>query len=160
MQGTRLVSTTIVVALVGISCAAAAAARPHSAAAKPAPTVSVRSTSSYGKILVNSKGYTLYLWTKDKPNKSACSGPCLGVWPFVLVSGTPTGGPGVNAKLLGTITVTVNGKTEHEVTYNKHPLYTFISDVKAGIISGEGSKQFPPAWWLVSPAGNAITKKT
>ena len=52
------------------------------------------------------------------------------------------------------------GKTEHEVTYNKHPLYTFISDVKAGIISGEGSKQFPPAWWLVSPAGNAITKKT
>ena len=47
-----------------------------------------------------------------------------------------------------------------EFAYNKHPLYTFISDVKPGIISGEGSKQFPPAWWLVSPAGNAITKKT
>ena len=105
MRGPRLVSTTIVVAPVGISCAAAAAARPHSAAAKPAPTVLVRSTSSYGKILVNGKGYTLYLWTKDKPNKSACSGPCLGVWPFVLVSGTPTGGPSVNAKLLGTISV-------------------------------------------------------
>ena len=120
----------------------------------------MRSTSTYGKILVNSKGYTLYLWTKDKPNESACSGPCLGVWPFVIVSGTPTAGPGVNAKLLGTITVKVKGKTEHEVTYNKHPLYTFISDVKPGIISGEGSKQFPPAWWLVSPTGNAITKKT
>ena len=125
MHGARLVSTTIAVALVGISCAAAAAARPHSAAAKPPPTVSVRSTSSYGKILVNSKGYTLYLWVKDKPNKSACSGPCLGVWPFVVVSGKPTAGPGVNAKLLGTITVKVKvkGKTQHEVTYNKHPLY-------------------------------------
>ena len=66
---------------------------------------------------------------------------------------------GDDGKLLGTITVKVKGKTEHEVTYNKHPLYTFISDVKPGIISGEGSKQFPPAWWLVSPAGNAITKK-
>jgi len=159
MKRTRLVCTAIVVALVGISCAAAAAARPHSAAAKPPPTVAVRSTSSYGKILVNSKGYTLYLWTKDKPNQSACSGPCLGVWPFVIASGTPTAAPGVNAKLLGTITVKVKDKTEHEVTYNKHPLYTFISDVKPGIISGEGSKQFPPAWWLVSPAGNAITKK-
>jgi len=160
MQGTRLVCTTIAVAVAGSSFAAAVAAKPHSAAAKPPPTVAVRSTSTYGKILVNSKGYTLYLWTKDKPNESACSGPCLGVWPFVTVSGTPTAGPGVNAKLLSTITVKVKGKTEHEVTYNKHPLYTFISDVKAGIISGEGSKQFPPAWWLVSPTGNAITKKT
>ena len=159
MQGTRLVCTTVVVAVVGIGCGAAVAAKPHSAAGKPPPTVAVRS-SSYGKILVNGKGYTLYLWTKDKPNASACSGPCLGVWPFVIVSGTPTGGPGVNAKLLGTITVKIKGKTEHEVTYNKHPLYTFISDVKPGIISGEGSKQFPPAWWLVSPSGNAITKKT
>ena len=159
MHGARLVSTAIVVGLVGIGGAAAAAARPHGAAAKPAPTVSVRSTSFYGKILVDAKGDTLYLWVKDKPNQSACSGPCLVVWPFVIVSGTPTAGPGVNAKLLGTITVKVKGKTEHEVTYNKHPLYTFISDVKPGIISGEGSKQFPPAWWLVSPAGNAITKK-
>ncbi len=159
MQGTRLATTAIVVAVIGISCAAAAA-RPHSAATKPPPTVSVRSTSSYGKFLVNSKGYTLYLWAKDKPNKSACSGPCLVVWPFVTVSGTPTGGPGVNTKLLGTITVTVKGKTVHEVTYNKHPLYTFISDIKPGIISGQGSMQFPPAWWLVSPAGNAITKKS
>ena len=159
MDGMRLVSTTIAVGLVGIGCAAATAATPHSAAAKPAPTVSVSSTSSYGKFLVNGKGYTLYLWVKDKPNQSACSGPCLGVWPFVIVSGPPTGGPGVNAKLLGTITVKVSGKTEHEVTYNKHPLYTFISDVKPGIISGQGSKQFPPAWWLVSPAGSAITKK-
>jgi predicted lipoprotein with Yx(FWY)xxD motif len=130
----------------------------HVAAAKAAPTISVRS-SPYGKILVNSKGYTLYLWSKDKPNRSECSGPCLGVWPFVLVSGKPTAGPGVNAKLLGTITVKVHGKTEHELTYNKHPLYTFVSDVKPGTISGEGSKSFPPAWWLVSPAGNAITKK-
>jgi len=160
MRRTHLLGTAIAIGVVGVGAVAGAGASPHRAKAKPAPTVSVRSTSSYGKILVNSKGFTLYLWTKDKNDKSACSGGCLAVWPFVLVSGKPTAGPGVNAKLLGTITVKVKGKTEHEVTYKKHPLYTFVSDVKAGIISGEGSKAFPPVWWLVSPAGNAITKKT
>ena len=159
MKAKHLLSAALVIGAIAAAGAGAALAATHaSTASTPPPTIQVKS-SPWGKILVTSKGYTVYLWAKDKPNKSACTGPCLGVWPFVVVSGTPTGGPGVNAKLLGTITVTVNGKTEHEVTYNKHPLYTFISDVKPGIISGEGSKQFPPAWWLVSPAGSAIMKK-
>lgn len=156
MHVTRLFGTGIAAGVIGVACAAAAAASPHSASAKPAPTISVRSTSSYGKILVNSKGVTLYLWAKDKNDKSACSGGCSSVWPFVLVSGKPTAGSGVNAKLLGTIKV----KGGNELTYNKHPLYTFVSDVKPGIISGEGNTTFGGPWWLVSPAGNAITKKT
>jgi predicted lipoprotein with Yx(FWY)xxD motif len=119
-----------------------------------APTVSLRSTA-YGKILVNSKGLTLYLWVKDTKDKSACSGACLDVWPFVLVSGKPTAGPGVKASLLGTI----KEKGGHEVTYNGHPLYTFTSDTKPGIISGEGNATFGGPWWVVSAAGNAITKK-
>ena len=155
MHVTRLFAG-IAVGVIGVGCAAAAAASPHAASAKPAPTISVRSTSSYGKILVDSKGSTLYLWVKDKNDKSACSGGCSSVWPFVLVSGKPTAGSGVNAKLLGTIKV----KGGNELTYNKHPLYTFVSDVKPGIISGEGNATFGGPWWLVSPAGNAITKKT
>jgi predicted lipoprotein with Yx(FWY)xxD motif len=61
----------------------------------------------------------------------------------------------VNAKLLGTIKV----KGGNEVTYDKHPLYTFVSDVKPGVISGEGNTSFGGAWWVVSPSGSAITKK-
>ena len=122
------------------------------------PTVSLRSTK-YGKILVNSKGFTLYLWAKDKPNKSACSGPCLAVWPFVIVSGKPTAGPGIAASKLGTFAVKVNGKTVQELTYNKHPLYTYISDVKPGVISGQGNGSFGAPWWVVSASGAAITKK-
>src|SRR5271170_847115 len=102
-----------------------------------APTISLRSTA-YGKILVNSKGYTLYLWAKDKKNKSNCSGACLDVWPFVLVHGKPTAGPGVNPKLLGTI----KEKGGNEVSYNGWPLYTFASDTKPGVISGEGNTSF------------------
>ena len=77
------------------------------------------------------------------------------MWPFVLVSGKPTAGLGVNAKLLGTITA----RGGNEVTYNGWPLYTFVSDVKPGVISGEGNKTFGGPWWLVSPSGSAITKK-
>ena len=152
MQLRHLLCSGIAAGVIGLAGVAGASAATYNS--KAAPTISVRSTA-YGKILVNSKGDTLYLWAKDKNDKSACSGGCLDVWPFVLISGTPTAGPGVNAKLLGTIKV----KGGNEVTYNKHPLYTYISDVKPGIISGEGNKSFGAPWWVVSTAGDAITKK-
>lgn len=152
MQPRHLLSSGIAAGVIGLAGVAGASAATYNS--KAAPTISVRSTA-YGKILVNSKGDTLYLWAKDKNDKSACSGGCLAVWPFVLISGKPTAGSGVNAKLLGTIKV----KGGNEVTYNKHPLYTYISDVKPGIISGEGNKSFGAPWWVVSTAGNAITKK-
>ncbi|HEY7966064.1 MAG TPA: hypothetical protein VID68_03475 [Solirubrobacteraceae bacterium] len=123
-------------------------------AAKSPPTLIVRS-SPWGKILETGKGRTVYLWPKDKKGKIACAGACLAVWPLVEVSGKPTAGAGVNAKLLGTIKV----KGGNEVTYAGHPLYTFISDTKPGVISGEGNTSFGAPWWLVSPAGAAITKK-
>ena len=152
MQLRHLLSSGIAAGVIGVAGVAGASAATYNS--KAAPTISVRSTA-YGKILVNSKGDTLYLWAKDKNDKSACSGGCLAVWPFVLISGKPTAGSGVNAKLLGTIKV----KGGNEVSYNKHPLYTYISDVKPGIISGEGNKSFGAPWWVVSTAGDAITKK-
>ena len=156
MRISRIVPVVLLctAAAAGASQALAAAPASSTAHAAAAATVSLHS-SPYGKILVNSKGDTLYLWAKDKNDKSACSGGCLAVWPFVLISGKPTAGSGVNAKLLGTIKV----KGGNEVTYNKHPLYTYISDVKPGIISGEGNKSFGAPWWVVSTAGDAITKK-
>jgi predicted lipoprotein with Yx(FWY)xxD motif len=154
MQVRHLLSATLAASALAAAVTAVASAAPHDTAAAAAATVSVHS-SAYGKILVNSKGDTLYLWVKDKSNQSECNTDCLGVWPFLLISGKPTAGSGVNAKLLGTIKV----KGGNEVTYNKHPLYTYVSDVKPGIISGEGSTSFGAAWWVVSPAGNAITKK-
>ena len=152
MQLRHLLSSGIAAGVIGLAGVAGASAARYNS--KAAPTISVRSTA-YGKILVNGKGDTLYLWAKDKNDKSACSGGCLAVWPFVLISGKPTAGSGVNAKLLGTIKV----KGGNEVTYNKHPLYTYVSDVKPGIISGEGNKSFGAPWWVVSTAGDAITKK-
>ena len=156
MRISRIVPVALLctVAAAGASQALAAAPASSTAHAAAAATVSLHS-SRYGKILVNSKGDTLYLWAKDKKNKSVCSGACLSVWPFVLVTGKPTAGPGVNASLLGTI----KAKGGNEVTYNGSPLYTFVSDTKPGVISGEGNTTFGGPWWVVSAAGKAITKK-
>ena len=79
----------------------------------------------------------------------------LGRYSKTKVSGPPTAGSGINAKLLGTIKVTGG----NEVTYAGHPLYTFISGTKPGVISGEGNTSFGAPWWLVAPSGAAITKK-
>ena len=64
--------------------------------------VSVRS-SSLGRILVDAKGRTLYLFEKDTRRRSACSGVCATYWPPLLTRGRPAAGRGVRASLLGTI---------------------------------------------------------
>src|SRR6266576_3065711 len=91
-------------------------------------TVSLSKTK-LGKILVSSKGHTLYMFAKDKNSKSSCSGSCATFWPPYLQHGKATAGSGVKASLLGT-TRRSNGSLQ--VTYNQHPLYSFALDKKAG----------------------------
>lgn len=159
MHCQRLVPVALVIGALGLAGSAAAAGPSQASArsAAAAPTVSVHSTK-YGRILVDAKGDTLYVWAKDKKNKTVCSDACENVWPLVLVTGKPTVGPGVSASMLGTIAVS-DSSTQRELTYNGHPLYRYASDLKAGDVTGQGNTTFGAPWWLVSPAGNAITKK-
>jgi predicted lipoprotein with Yx(FWY)xxD motif len=147
---TRLRLGVAVVALAVLAAGGGEAAGAHAAAK---PTVLVRS-SSLGDILVDSKGFTLYLWAPDTDGKSTCTGACLHYWPLLLVSGKPVAGPGVQASMLGRYKVR---KGEYEVTYNGHPLYTFASDPAPGAITGQGNTTFGGPWWVVSPSGSAIT---
>ena len=50
------------------------------AAATSGPIVSTAKTS-LGRVLVNSRGHTLYLFGSDRNGKSACSGQCAKFWP-------------------------------------------------------------------------------
>ena len=139
----------------GSSATAASPAPKPAAAARHAPTVSVAKTR-LGKILVNSRGRTLYLFKKDSGAKSACFGACATAWPPLRAGGKPTVGGGAKASLVGT-TRRSDGKPQ--VTYNRHPLYTFIMDKKAGDTKGEGFTAFGGRWFVVSPAGKQVSPR-
>jgi predicted lipoprotein with Yx(FWY)xxD motif len=116
--------------------------------------VSVAAAPSLGKVLVDVKGETLYMFTKDKNGKSACTGSCLKFWVPVHTFGAPTAGSGAQAGLLGT-TPFAPGVTQ--VTYKGHPLYFFGGDQAPGDIKGQG---FKGLWYAVDPTGSAVTKKS
>jgi predicted lipoprotein with Yx(FWY)xxD motif len=109
--------------------------------------------SRLGRILVDSKGITLYDFVKDKGTTSACYGACAALWPPLITKGKPIAGPGVRASLLGT-TKRKDGKLE--VTYAGRPLYYFVTDKKPGQTTGQGINQFGAPWWVLSPAGKEI----
>jgi predicted lipoprotein with Yx(FWY)xxD motif len=109
--------------------------------------------SRLGRILVDSKGITLYDFVTDKGGVSGCYGACAALWPPLITKGKPHAGHGVRASLLGT-TKRKDGKLE--VTYNHHPLYYFVTDRKPGQTTGQGVNQFGGPWWVLSPAGREI----
>jgi len=109
-------------------------------------TVSVGS----GSFLVDAKGMTLYLYTKDSAGTSVCTGGCANNWPPLTVTGQPSAGTGVTASLIGTIT-RADGSTQ--VTYNGHPLYYYKNDSAAGDKNGQG---IGGVWYVVSATGDAM----
>jgi predicted lipoprotein with Yx(FWY)xxD motif len=117
-------------------------------------TVSLRKTR-LGSILVSSKGHTLYLFAKDRNGKSACNGSCASFWPPLLSRSKPTAGPGLKASLLSTVK---RSSGSLQVTYNRHPLYTFSLDKRAGQTNGEGNLAFGARWYALSAKGRAILK--
>jgi predicted lipoprotein with Yx(FWY)xxD motif len=125
----------------------------HAAQAKGA-VVSTAKTS-LGRIIVNSNGHTLYLFGKDRNGKSACTGQCAVFWPPLIMSGKPGVAGGAKASLIGS-TRRADGRLQ--VTYNHHPLYTFVKDKKAGQTNGEGVSAFGATWLAISPAGAKIAK--
>ncbi|HEX8863694.1 MAG TPA: hypothetical protein VGC06_32245 [Actinomycetes bacterium] len=116
-------------------------------------TVSTSNTK-LGQILVDGSGRTLYLFQKDQPNQSACSGACAAAWPVDQSAGTPKAASGVKASMLGTIKRS-DGTTQ--VTYNKHPLYHYSGDSGPGQQSGQNLNAFGAKWYVVAPAGSAVT---
>jgi predicted lipoprotein with Yx(FWY)xxD motif len=110
-----------------------------------------------GRILVDGRGRSLYVFAKDKNGKSSCNGACLAYWPPLIGSGKPLAKAGVKASLLGR---TKRKDGRWQITYKRHPLYTFVGDTKKGQTSGEGLDDFGGEWDVVSPSGARIAKES
>ena len=140
-------------------------------------TVSAASTTSYGRVLVvgsgDYAGCSLYLLTSDQlhalngepfacsDNANPLKSPCnTDLWPALLTKGAPIAGPGVNPRLLGTVTRSdfdflTGGSSVKQVTYAGYPLYRFFLDQAAGDTQGanlDDPVTSPPGvWYLVNP---------
>ncbi|HWC86419.1 MAG TPA: hypothetical protein VG388_07765 [Solirubrobacteraceae bacterium] len=127
---------------------------PASTKAASATSTVELASSKLGKILVDSRGRTLYLFAADKSTMSTCSGACASLWPPLTVSGTPGAGTGVTASLLGT---SRRGDGTTEVTYAGHPLYYYAGDGAPGQTTGQDISQFGAKWYVLTAGGMEIT---
>jgi predicted lipoprotein with Yx(FWY)xxD motif len=122
--------TTAALAAVALLLLGLAVAGANSAA--PAATGTALRTTTIGgtTVLTNAKGFTLYSFAPDTPASSKCYGSCAAYWP--PVTGTTAAGQGLPGKVT---TITRTGGS-HQLTYNGHPLYTYIGDTAPGQARG------------------------
>jgi Uncharacterized protein conserved in bacteria len=115
-------------------------------------------TTSLGPVLVDSKGFTVYLLTADTPGHSSCDAQCLQFWPLVSApagAGVPTVS-GVSAAL--SVTKATGGASM--LTAGGWPLYTFVKDQAPGDVNGQGKKSFGGTWYAVSPSGKPVASSS
>jgi predicted lipoprotein with Yx(FWY)xxD motif len=150
MSRTRILASLIVAATVVAACAAsggspAASSPPAAASGVPAvgATVATTTSASFGAVLIGPNGLTLYTYSGDSANTSACTGSCASEWPPLTVPAgqQPTAGPGVTGSL--TSLVRADGTTQ--LAYDGLPLYYWQGDAKPGDVTGDGIDGFSVA---------------
>jgi predicted lipoprotein with Yx(FWY)xxD motif len=144
--------TTAVALLAAVSITAAVAGPSKASRA----SVGV-SQSPFGRILVDGRGHSLYLFGMDRGRMSTCSGTCAANWPPLISSAKARVRVGAKRSLIGR-TRRIDGRWQ--VTYKGHPLYTFVKDTAKGETNGEGLIAFGAEWDLVSPRGAKIPNDT
>jgi predicted lipoprotein with Yx(FWY)xxD motif len=137
--------------------AAASAAAPtrHAAsdAAKPPkkkkPVTIKLATTPLGKVIVTTKGFTLYAFDPDGTDTVSpkCIDACAGVWPAYVVTKKTAGvGKGLKKSVLG-----IGGGGQ--AVYNDHFLYRFSGDTAAGQTNGNG---IGGVWHAVDATGTPL----
>jgi predicted lipoprotein with Yx(FWY)xxD motif len=125
----------VALALLGLAVAGAGAAAPAARGTGLKTTTIGRTT-----VLTNAKGFTLYSFAPDTPAASKCYGSCAQYWP--PVTGPAAAGPGLPGRV-GTIKRT-DGPAQ--LTYNGHPLYTYIGDSAPGQARGNNLSLYGGLW--------------
>jgi predicted lipoprotein with Yx(FWY)xxD motif len=103
--------------------------------------VSFKVTEIHGsQVLTNARGFTLYWFAPDSPTASRCTSTCAAYWPPVI--GTPSPGVGI----VGSFATLTRANGSAQVTYNGHPLYTYVGDSAPGQANGNHIR-LNGGWW-------------
>ncbi len=151
IAGVLVAALSLTAAGVGVARAASRTAT----AKKAAVTITTRAVPKIGTVLVDSKGRTLYMFEPDKHHAVTCKSTCAAIWPPVKL---PSGGKAVaagkvKASLLGSDKNPAGGRV---VTYDGWPLYTYVSDTKAGVATGQARDLNGGLWYVLAPSGKVI----
>jgi predicted lipoprotein with Yx(FWY)xxD motif len=129
--------------------------RPPKTASGRSATIGLEPAGSLGKVLVDSRGRTVYLFRKDSRGRSFCAAACAAAWPPVRAQGRPVPGAGLSAAKL---TTTARSDGAPQVLYDGHPLYRYAGDAKPGDTNGQRLTDFGAAWFAVSGAGQVVSR--
>jgi predicted lipoprotein with Yx(FWY)xxD motif len=116
------------------------------------PTLQTRS-SSYGRVLFDTRGFVLYAFTRDRRGRSACYGACAKAWPVYYKRAALRAGSGVKRTLIGT-TGRRDGRLQ--ITYAGHPLYYYVGDRRPGQITCQNVAEFGGTWLVIRPSGKLV----
>jgi len=110
----------------------------------PSFDLQITDNATYGSILTDGSGNTLYFFSLDADGASACVGGCLDNWP-VFYDDNPYLSEGLNRDDFGSID---RGEGVMQTTYKGWPLYYFANDNAAGDVNGEGLIN---KWFVAKP---------
>ena len=128
----------------------AAAAR---ACAGAPPALKVGHSSSYGRVLLDGRGFALYAFTRDR-GRSACYGACAKAWPpYFAPKGRLRVGRGLKRSLLGTV---ARRSGRRQLTYAGKPLYYYVGDARPGQILCQDVLEYGGRWLVVRPSGKLV----
>ena len=141
-----LVAGVSVLALVVLG-GSVAAAGPGSSASASASGGLKTATIGGVTVLTNAKGFALYWFAPDKPDKSVCYGSCAAYWP-------PVKGPvALSAGVAGRVGTIKRSDGSVQATYNGHPLYTYVADTAPGEAKGNNLKLNGGLWYEMKVSG-------
>lgn len=116
-------------------------------------------SSPMGDYITDKKGFALYLFESDSPNKSKCEDKCERTFlPFLAEDVTFP--PDVDSRLESSkvgLFRRSNGK--YQVSYNKVPLYKYKLDTRIEDRKGHKQKLFGARWSILKPDGTPMDSR-
>jgi len=116
-------------------------------------TVALSDNASFGTILTDANGMTLYTWQGDALGVNNCTEQCAGAWPTVTTSSSTVNAP---AGLTGVLGAAEQADGTWVVTYNNWPLHRFSRDTAPGDTNGQGSNGFGARRGRAGAAGRDV----
>ena len=144
-EATEPVETTA--AVVDTTAPAPEPAETTAPAPEPATGKVAAAETSLGTVLVDGDGRTLYIFTVDVGDVSACYSDCAQTWPAVGSGAVLAEGVDV------TTGVTTRDDGNEQLTINSRPVYLFAGDSGPGDVNGQNVGE---VWFVIGLDGEPI----